>query len=211
MHRRRVAVIVAHPDDETLWTGGMILSHPEWDCFVACLCRGSDMDRAPRFFQALQRLGASGNIADLDDGSEQVPLPSTSVEEAVLELLPMVHFDVVFTHGPKGEYTRHRRHEETSRAVAALWQTGRIFSNALWLFAYDDRGGSRLPRPSLDAHLIERLSGETWQMKHSIITEVYGFGAESFEARTTPRVEAFWWFDSVERMREWMNSRGEPA
>jgi len=31
---RTVCVIVAHPDDETLWTGGMILMHPEWECKV---------------------------------------------------------------------------------------------------------------------------------------------------------------------------------
>ena len=32
---RRVAVIVAHPDDETLWAGGLLLAHPEWTTFIA--------------------------------------------------------------------------------------------------------------------------------------------------------------------------------
>jgi hypothetical protein len=36
------AVIVAHPDDETLWAGGMILTHPGYNWFVASLCRKSD-------------------------------------------------------------------------------------------------------------------------------------------------------------------------
>ena len=44
---KKVALIVAHPDDETLWAGGTILSHPAWDCFIVCLCRGSDPERAP--------------------------------------------------------------------------------------------------------------------------------------------------------------------
>ena len=206
-----VAVVVAHPDDETLWAGGTILSHPEWDLIVACLCRANDPHRAPRFFQALERLGASGNIADLDDGPEQIPLASAAVEEAVLELLPMVQFDVVFTHGPKGEYTRHRRHEETSRAVAALWRAGKISANALWLFAYEDGGGNYIPRPVTNAHLIEKLPEDIWQIKYDIITEVYGFGSESFESRANPREEAFWCFGSTERMQEWINTGGEAA
>ena len=206
-----VAVVVAHPDDETLWVGGTMLSHPEWECFVACLCRAGDLDRAPRFFQALQRLGASGAIAELDDGPEQIPLPSATVEEAVLRLLPRRHFDFVSTHGLKGEYSRHRRHEETSRAVTTLWRAGRISTKALWLFAYDDDGGCHLPRAIPDAHRIQKLSGEVWQVKYNIITEIYGFGPKSFEARTTPREEAFWCFDSAERMQQWISSGGEPT
>ncbi len=27
----RVALVVAHPDDETLWAGGTLLQHPGWD------------------------------------------------------------------------------------------------------------------------------------------------------------------------------------
>jgi LmbE family N-acetylglucosaminyl deacetylase len=31
---KSVAVIIAHPDDETLWAGGIILSHPSWLWFI---------------------------------------------------------------------------------------------------------------------------------------------------------------------------------
>jgi hypothetical protein len=133
------------------------------------------------------------------------------VEEAVLRLLPTAHFDLVTTHGPGGEYTRHLRHEETSRAVAALWRAGRISAKALWFFAYEDGGGSYIPRTTPGAHRIETLPEDIWQIKYEIITEVYGFGPESFEARTTLREEAFWCIDSVERMREWINTGGDPA
>ena len=57
---KTVAVIVAHPDDETLWTGGMMLSHGEWNVFIGSLCRASDTNRAPKFFQALKVIGAKG-------------------------------------------------------------------------------------------------------------------------------------------------------
>ena len=38
-------VIVAHPDDETLWAGGTILMHPETHWTILTLCRTSDPDR----------------------------------------------------------------------------------------------------------------------------------------------------------------------
>ena len=89
---------------------------------------------------------------------------------------------------------RHLRHEETARAVLTLWNTGKLDAKELWSFAYEDGGGKYLPRPIQDADIYLGLPEEIWQIKYSIITEVYGFGLDSFEARTTPRQEAFWRF-----------------
>ena len=54
----RAAVVVAHPDDETLWCGGYMLSHPELHWRIVTLCRASDPDRAPKFSRVLERFGA---------------------------------------------------------------------------------------------------------------------------------------------------------
>ena len=77
---KTVAVIVAHPDDETLWAGGTILSHPSWTCFIVCLCRGSDPERAEKFNLALSVLKSEGIMGNLDDGPDQKPLDETGVE-----------------------------------------------------------------------------------------------------------------------------------
>jgi LmbE family N-acetylglucosaminyl deacetylase len=204
MERHQVAVIVAHPDDETLWAGGTILSHPDWKCTIVSLCRASDPDRAPRFLRVLDRIGAAGAMGDLDDGPEQIPLTEDLVRQAVLQLLPDTHYDIVLTHGPLGEYTRHRRHEEVSRAVADLWRLGEIRSDSLWLFAYDDAGGASLPAASPRAPIRQRLDDRDWLEKYRIITEVYGFRPESFEARATPRDEAFWSFDTPQAYTQWL-------
>lgn len=188
------AVIVAHPDDETLWAGGTILMHSESKWTVVTLCRRSDPDRAPKFFQALDRLKATGVMGDLDDGPEQSPLAGDEVQNTILELLPSKEFDLVITHGLGGEYTRHRRHEEAGKAVTALWESERVFAKEIWRFAYEDGGGKYLPLPVQDADIRTKLPDKIWQKKYDIITEVYGFGADSFEAKTTPREEAFWRF-----------------
>jgi len=188
------AVIVAHPDDETLWAGGTILMHSENKWTVVTLCRRSDPDRAPKFFQALNRLKAAGVMGDLDDGPEQSPLAGDKVQNTTLELLPSKEFDLVITHGLRGEYTRHRRHEEVGKAVTALWESERVFAKEIWRFAYEDGGGKYLPLAVQDADIRTKLPNKIWQKKYDIITEVYGFGADSFEAKTTPREEAFWRF-----------------
>lgn len=190
----KCAIIVAHPDDETLWAGGTMLMHPESKWTVVALCRKSDPDRAPKFFKVLEQLNARGALGDLDDGPDQAPLPARNVQNAVIELLPAGGFDLVVTHGVWGEYTRHLRHEETGKAVMTLWNTGRLKAGQVWRFAYEDGGGRYLPRPVRDADLQTRLPEDIWQKKHEIITGIYGFGPDSFEAKTTPHAEAFWCF-----------------
>jgi LmbE family N-acetylglucosaminyl deacetylase len=187
----RVAVVVAHPDDETLWAGGLLLSHPEWKPFVVTLCRGSDPERAPKFLAALERFHAQGVMGDLDDGPDQAPLPASLVRKTILSLLPGHDFDILITHAPRGEYTRHRRHEEVSRAVRVLWKRGDLRATRLWQFAYDDRGATASPRPRENADFQFSLSDEVWDRKSAIITEVYGFGTDSWEARAVTRGEAF--------------------
>jgi len=188
----KCAVIVAHPDDETLWAGGLMLMHPEAKWTVATICRKSDMDRAPKFFKALKKLNATGFMADLDDGPEQKPLNHTEVRKTIKMLLPSNRFDLIITHGPSGEYTRHLRHEETAKAVLALWKNNRLLADRLWTFAYEDGNRSYLPHAVEQADLLIKLADDTWKEKYNIITEIYGFSQDSFEARTTPKKEAFW-------------------
>jgi LmbE family N-acetylglucosaminyl deacetylase len=198
------AVIVAHPDDETLWAGGTILSQPSYGWFIATLCRKSDPDRSKKFSLALQNFGATGAMSDLDDGPHQTPLPTEYVQQTLLLLLPALSYDLILTHAPGGEYTRHRRHEEVSRAVMALWQAGAISARALWLFAYEDDHGRRLPQAIETAHHIVPLPKAIWQEKYRLITEVYGFSPESWEARATPLNEAFWCFESLSDLKNWL-------
>ena len=197
---RNCIVIVAHPDDETLWAGGTILMYPENKWTVITLCRKSDPDRALRFFKALERLGATGVLGDLDDGPEQTPQDPRKVQTTILELLPSDSFDMIITHSPLGEYTRHLRHEETAVAVKALWQSGELFAKELWSFAYEDGGGKYLPRPIDEADFRVKLPDEIRERKYDIVTKVYGFSPDSFEAKTTPKEEAFWCFSSGQKV-----------
>jgi LmbE family N-acetylglucosaminyl deacetylase len=208
MKSKKVALIVAHPDDETLWAGGTIMDHPSWQRFIVCLCRGTDPDRAPRFNMALKFLRSQGIMGDLDDGPEQKPLDESTVELAVLELLPPGHFDLIITHNPCGEYTRHLRHEEVSRAVIKLWHAGKISTDELWTFAYEDGGQQYYPKAVENATIYQTLTRRTWLRKYRLITEIYGFEKGGFEAQTTPRAEAFWKFTNSNEAIKWLHNEG---
>jgi LmbE family N-acetylglucosaminyl deacetylase len=205
---KTVAIIVAHPDDETLWAGGTILNHPSWKCFIVCLCRASDTERAPRFYKALKILGSEGIMGDLDDGPEQKPLKEKEVEHAILNLLPTRHFDLIITHNPTGEYTKHLRHEEISKAVITLWHTGKIDANELWTFAYEDDNKKYYPKAIENASVCTILTELIWQRKYNIITKTYGFRKNGWEAKTTPKSEAFWQFPNSNDAQKWLNHGG---
>ncbi len=191
---KTVAIIVAHPDDETLWAGGTLLSNPLWKCFVVSICRKNDTDRARRFFEALKIYDAEGIMGDLDDGPDQNPIDAKVIEQLILNLLPSSKFDLVITHSQSGEYTKHLRHEETSLAVLNLWQTGQLTASELWTFAYEDGNKKYYPLAVQSASVYTTLIEPIWQKKYKLITETYGFEKDSWEAKTTPVAEAFWKF-----------------
>jgi LmbE family N-acetylglucosaminyl deacetylase len=205
---KTVALIIAHPDDETLWAGGTILSHPSWHFFIVCLCRGSDTDRAPKFYKTLDILKAEGIMGDLDDGPDQNPLKENEIEHAILNLLPLKHFDLIITHNPSGEYTKHLRHEEISKAVITLWNTDQISANELWTFAYEDGDKAYYPKPVENATIFRTLTKRIWLRKYSLITDIYGYPKNGWEEQTTSKAEAFWQFTDPYEAKKWLNNGG---
>lgn len=208
MEKKNILVIVAHPDDETLWCGGTLLMHPENRWFIACLCRKNDQDRAPRFKKTLTVYNAKGNMGNLDDGTEQRPLNKSILKGAILKQLPKRKFDLVLTHSPTGEYTRHLRHEEIGRAVIELWNEQKIPTDELWTFAFEDGYKKYYPQAIKGASIQQTFPKSIWQEKYRIITEIYGFEESSFEAKTTPKSEAFWKFENRIDAQKWLEQEG---
>ena len=201
------AVIVAHPDDEVLWAGGTILMHPGNDWTIVTACRKSDPDRSPRFSEVVSILNAAGQMGDVDDGPDQIPLDRDELETDLLSLLPVKTYDLVMTHSPQGEYTRHRRHEEVADAVISLIESKRLKARQLWLFAYTDNSRTHFPRAIDDADQTVLLPEDIWEKKYELMADVYGFSPDSWEAQTTPMCEAFWCFDAGAGIQEQIHER----
>lgn len=206
---KSIAIIVAHPDDETLWAGGLMLSHPTWNWFVLCLSCKSDVDKAQRFHHTLVELHATGVMADLDKDSAESPLNETALEETILDLLPNQNYDLIITHNPMDEYSSGLRHQEISRMVILLWESGAISSKQLWTFAYEDGNKAYLPKANILAPVQCCLISEVWLEKYKIISQTYGYAHGTWQEQTCPRQEAFWKFDSEHEAQKWLKAGGE--
>jgi LmbE family N-acetylglucosaminyl deacetylase len=173
-------VVVAHPDDESIWAGGRIMRERNWKWTILSLCRKDDSDRKPKFFRACAELNARGFISDLDDEHPEKELP---LDEAVKRIEPVVNdkkFDYVFTHGSNGEYG-HNRHSETSRAVRKMAEGGLIECKHLINFRYIPRNDGRGCEPDGKSDTIFALKPAEAGRKKYLIKKVYGFEEDSFE------------------------------
>jgi LmbE family N-acetylglucosaminyl deacetylase len=188
---KKALIIVAHPDDETLWAGGTILNHLSWNWSIVSLTRKSDQERSENFKRALNFYGAKGKMGDMDDGPDQKPLRILEIKTVITSLLDDKKFDVILTHHPQGEYTRHLRHEETAAAVIHLWHEEILETKELWLFAYEDGGRNYFPKAIKNNTYTVKLKGNIWEQKYHLITEVYKFTKDSWESQTTPKEESF--------------------
>ena len=193
----KALVIVAHPDDETIWMGGTILRNEDWEWTILSLCRKNDPDRVPKYHKVCNLFGARAIISDLDD-EHLKPLQIKEVENKILENLKDLDYDYIFTHGKNGEYG-HLRHKETHLAVTSLVNSKKLQCTKLFYFNYGLSNQAVPSIPSLriptaikknaDWHL--ELNQKELNSKRDIIQNKYGFQQLSFETLSCQNLEAF--------------------
>ena len=142
-------MVVAHPDDETLW-GGAHLTEGGW--FVVCLTNGYNEVRKNEFYEVIKESGNVGLILKYPDlvGGKRSDWATSKPQIAKdLDLLMKYkHWGMVATHNPDGEYG-HIHHKMTSRLMTESYYKN-CWGNNLYYF---ERYYSARRRPSVEASL----------------------------------------------------------
>jgi LmbE family N-acetylglucosaminyl deacetylase len=175
-------VIVAHPDDETIWMGGTLLANPRVEWTIFSLCRSSDPDRAPKYLKVCRRYDAQAIITDLeDDGVMTVAQSVRAIRALISEQVGREYFDHIFTHDGNGEYG-HPRHIGVHRAVIGLIKEKKLSCGRLLFFAYKAAAQKKIFNREADADYFFNLPPQIHKVKREIVTNLYGFSPKSFEA-----------------------------
>lgn len=192
----KALVIVAHPDDETIWMGGSILKYKDYEWTIFSLTRKSDKDRSVKFRKVCKSLKAKSIMTDLDD-EKLLPIKSKEIIEIIKNNLPEKDYDYVFTHGKNGEYG-HLRHKEIHKAVTNMVKNNLLNTRQLYYFSYipgkepsPHSKDLKIPVPNKKANRFVSLDNEEFKKKFEIITNLYGFKHPIFETLSCNEKEAF--------------------
>ena len=165
-------MIVAHPDDETLW-GGANLFKDRY--FVVCLTNGFNLKRTNDFKELLKFTNNSGIILNYPDVQDHIRDDWSEVKAGILKdlskLLNYQYWDKIVTHGPDGT-TGHIHHKKTCKYVTTIVKKYNVYNNLYYFGKFYKKG--KLPK-NLTRISDEELSYKKKEINiyQSVIKTVY--------------------------------------
>lgn len=150
-------MIVAHPDDETIW-GGMHLLQDKY--LVICLTNGDNPIRAQEFYEVMDKTPGEGVILDFPDKShgkrDDWKSSYQKIEDDLNYLLSKQSFKMIVTHNPKGEYG-HQHHKMTSAITTSIVKDLNLTNNLYYFGLYYRKTNPILPMtPTFNEELLNQ-------------------------------------------------------
>lgn len=197
--RSRALLVVAHPDDETIFAGGLILTSSETRWTVVC-CTSENDQRKRELLCACDFLAEkSGNYVS----PEMLGFVPDCIDVSSLAKRLRTYaagYDIVLTHNPKGEYG-HNDHEQVHQCVIDS-----IANPNTWVFispgstnVNQEELKSKEPGGNVTVCLspeIVSLKIRAFQGCHKSQAEIYGYDPNGTLRETDLRDTLSWEFES---------------
>ena len=176
-------MIVAHPDDETLWGGSHLIDS---DYLVVCMSNGWYKKRSSDFERVMNQTGDPHIILDYPDIRKdwvangqyayEMDLYSTcknAMQEDIELLLNYKKWDEVVTHNPDGEYGK-LHHQMVSDMVSKVFQKSLKGKSKLYYFGHYYKKGEQIPG--------NKIGEENLQIKERLVNEYQPTAKGAIEA-----------------------------
>jgi len=115
-------MIVAHPDDETIFGGGMLLNQDGWKVVVVTDGGGDNNDpdtRKKEFKSVMQHLGVDYEMLGFQDNMNEILYDENQVESRLREIISSRDWNKIVTHNKDGEYN-HIIHKSVHNIVKKI-------------------------------------------------------------------------------------------
>ncbi|MEK6554244.1 MAG: PIG-L family deacetylase [Bdellovibrionota bacterium] len=162
-------VICAHPDDETIFFGGLIQKYKTHPWLVACATDGNadgmGAKRAEDFKKACRQLGVAETVMF---GFPDVFNQRLNIEALQEKIAELPEAFAIYTHGPVGEYG-HPHHQDVGLATFQFYNKQRP-QRPTYGVAYN-----------CSPEVLVALSDEQFAKKAQILSQIYGSETQRFQ------------------------------
>ena len=159
-------MIVAHPDDETIW-GGDHLLHGNYT--VLCITNGNNKKRKKEFMQAMKKTHSQGIILNYPDKTngqrDNWNSCKKAIQKDIQKEIDSNNWDMIVTHNPNGEYG-HIHHKMVSKFVTKIVKNEKKTKKLVYFGQYTAR------KNKINLKNEKRISKQDYKEKIKVI-QVY--------------------------------------
>ena len=113
-------MIVAHPDDETIWGGSHLING---NYTVLCITNGNNKKRKKEFMKVMEKTHSKGIILSFSDKTkgkrDNWKSCKKDIQSEIKKEIDSKDWDQIVTHNPNGEYG-HIHHKKVSKYVTMI-------------------------------------------------------------------------------------------